>query len=132
MSKIKLPKDLRTKWLKALRSGDYKQADSVLKSLNGGYCCLGVICEEQKVPGNYSCSIPNMLKDPHKLLPPVLLTSWDDSFHIYMRDNINKKNYKEPEITEENFVTYLACLNDHVGLNFEQIADVIEEITIEE
>ncbi len=32
-------------WLKALRSGKYKQAKNVLKSSNGGFCCLGVLCD---------------------------------------------------------------------------------------
>lgn len=32
------------KWVKALRSGKYKQTKSELKD-NNGYCCLGVLCE---------------------------------------------------------------------------------------
>lgn len=32
------------KWVKALRSGKYKQTDSALQDRNG-YCCLGVLCE---------------------------------------------------------------------------------------
>lgn len=31
-------------WIAALRSGEYKQAKSVLADGNGGYCCLGVAC----------------------------------------------------------------------------------------
>lgn len=32
-------------WVKALRSGKYKQSsESVLKGNDGGYCCLGVAC----------------------------------------------------------------------------------------
>ena len=33
------------KWVKALRSGKYKQAKAVLKYSGGGYCCLGVLQE---------------------------------------------------------------------------------------
>ena len=37
----KLPKAFKTKWLKALRSGKFKQARRQLRE-NGKYCCLGV------------------------------------------------------------------------------------------
>ena len=38
----------RRKWLRALRSGDYKQTRHQLHIIygkNSGYCCLGVACE---------------------------------------------------------------------------------------
>jgi hypothetical protein len=35
---------LKSKWLTALRSGNYKQSKMQLKS-DDGYCCLGVLCE---------------------------------------------------------------------------------------
>jgi hypothetical protein len=34
----------RAKWVKALRSGEYRQTKSVLTNGNG-FCCLGVACE---------------------------------------------------------------------------------------
>ena len=34
----------RAKWVKALRSGEYRQAKSVLTD-GRGFCCLGVACE---------------------------------------------------------------------------------------
>jgi len=41
--------DIKTKWLAALRSGDYKQGKGMLKYENIAgemeYCCLGVLCE---------------------------------------------------------------------------------------
>lgn len=41
--KYRLPKEFATKWLAALRSGQYQQAKSAL--FNGtGYCCLVVAC----------------------------------------------------------------------------------------
>lgn len=52
----KLERETKNKWLKALRSGDYKQRSEVLKGplydeVTGedtgetGFCCLGVACE---------------------------------------------------------------------------------------
>ena len=37
-----MDKELKAKWIKALRSGKYKQARSALVS-DRGYCCLGVL-----------------------------------------------------------------------------------------
>jgi hypothetical protein len=39
----KLPKQFKRKWVAALRSGKFKQAQKSLYN-NGGYCCLGVAC----------------------------------------------------------------------------------------
>ena len=37
------------KWIKALRSGKYKQGQGRLKDFETGrYCCLGVLCEEYR------------------------------------------------------------------------------------
>lgn len=47
----KLPKAFKAKWLKALRSGEYKQAKSALKEKSEDgfkHCCLGVACEVVK------------------------------------------------------------------------------------
>lgn len=37
-------KEIKVKWIEALRSGVYKQTKSALKNAEG-YCCLGVLCE---------------------------------------------------------------------------------------
>jgi uncharacterized protein YqkB len=58
---FKLPKKVKDKWVKALRSGKYRQGSESLKvephSSKSGrteYCCLGVACELglTKPPGN--------------------------------------------------------------------------------
>lgn len=41
----KLPKRFKEKWLKALRSGEYKQGQSELYNGEDKYCCLGVACD---------------------------------------------------------------------------------------
>jgi hypothetical protein len=42
-------KEIKQKWLKALRSGRYKQAQNALHT-ESGYCCLGVLAKVQRVP----------------------------------------------------------------------------------
>ena len=45
------------KWVKALRSGKFKQIKGSLIALNNdkptGYCCLGVLCEVSGIPLNH-------------------------------------------------------------------------------
>lgn len=44
-----MDKKIKDKWIKALRSGRYKQIQGRLHD-NGAYCCLGVLCRVQKIP----------------------------------------------------------------------------------
>lgn len=39
-----MKKRVKTKWLKALRSGEYKQTTGALCH-NDAFCCLGVLCD---------------------------------------------------------------------------------------
>ena len=36
--------EIKAKWIAALRSGEYKQTQGVLRDRKG-YCCLGVLCK---------------------------------------------------------------------------------------
>lgn len=36
---------VKTKWLKALRSGEYKQTTGSLREKGNAFCCLGVLCD---------------------------------------------------------------------------------------
>jgi len=40
-----MKKDIKDKWIKALRSGNYEQGKSSLRSLDNKFCCLGVLCD---------------------------------------------------------------------------------------
>jgi hypothetical protein len=44
--------EIKTKWLKALRSGRYKQGNSELLNDRGSYCCLGVLAKVQGAKKN--------------------------------------------------------------------------------
>lgn len=39
-----MDKKLKTKWVTALRSGEYRQGGGQLLGSDGTYCCLGVLC----------------------------------------------------------------------------------------
>ena len=40
---MRMPQEIKTKWIEALRSGEYKQGREWLLDNGGGYCCLGVL-----------------------------------------------------------------------------------------
>jgi hypothetical protein len=42
-----MKKNVAIKWAKALESGRYKQGKGRLKTQDGRYCCLGVLCRVQ-------------------------------------------------------------------------------------
>lgn len=43
-------KEIKSKWVEALRSGKYEQAKGMLRTQNGKFCCYGVLCEITGVP----------------------------------------------------------------------------------
>jgi hypothetical protein len=38
-------KRIKSRWVKALKSGKYKQGKGQLKNYDDTYCCLGVLCD---------------------------------------------------------------------------------------
>lgn len=51
---MKMPKKMRDKWVKALRSGEYGQCKETLTDGKGSFCCLGVL---QHVVSGGSCEV---------------------------------------------------------------------------
>jgi hypothetical protein len=61
---IRMPKPILRKWLKALRSGKYKQGRNQLMNERGGFCCLGVLQHcltgAVEMKGDRSASLPSL------------------------------------------------------------------------
>ena len=89
-------------WLKALKSGEYKQGKKALKNPNNEFCCLGVLCD---VKGE---SVAVNWEDDGAMTP---------NFGFY--DNIGM-------CIGYGLKTALVEMNDE-GKSFEEIADYIEE-----
>ena len=90
------------KWVKALRSGEFKQANDVLRD-GGAYCCLGVACVlRHRESGE---SYPDLTGHGEHLKTDGAAGNW-----LLPLDYQNK----------------LATLNDR-GSSFAEIADYIEE-----
>ena len=49
MKTMKMPPDIKQRWIDALRSGQYPQGHGRLQ-VAGRFCCLGVLCEVLGIP----------------------------------------------------------------------------------
>lgn len=108
--------EIKTKWLSALRGGEYKQARGVLKQrADSGFCCLGVLCDL------YRKEHPDSSWGERG---QFLIGDAEDVFGYLPDSVINWAGLDEenPSLGEGET---LASANDH-GTTFTQIADIIE------
>jgi hypothetical protein len=99
----KLDPALKARWVRALRSGRYRQGAEALLTVDGSYCCLGVLAKIQRC--NFSAVPVDMLDSSSPL-----------------REALAKY---AGGLSEEDQDT-LAGMNDG-GASFDEIADYIEE-----
>ena len=132
-------KDIRDRWIAALRSGKYKRGAGMLrrKSQDGrdGFCCLGVLCDvydpdpEWKDPGPGGNAYEYGDQAMVGALPTAIQeTVGMDGGGTFRVDSL------PAELKERiwNVVPGVRCvsladLNDH-GASFELIADIIEAV----
>lgn len=115
-------KENRAKWVKALRSGKYKQGEGVLfDKKTKAYCCLGVLCNVAGIKPVTSKTAKGVsLFDgaentaPQTAMDFVGLSTEGGAF-----DDLEQKYYKD-------ITNALWKLNDEHRFTFKQIADVIE------
>ncbi len=85
-----LTKKLKQEWIKALRSGKYKQGQNELYSnYDDTYCCLGVL---QKI-GNIDCDDSELLQDENDRSCVRGLTSKVQQRLAHMNDN-NREDFR--------------------------------------
>jgi hypothetical protein len=117
-------KEIKTKWLAALRSGEYKQGMGALHNIaEDSYCCLGVLCdiyakehqESENVRRPHPDSGETEMFYDESAVAPDLIVSWagiqDGNPYIKVDNKYNRS---------------VRQLNDN-GKTFEEIADIIEE-----
>ncbi len=122
----KMRPEAKEAWIKALRSGEYKQGHEALKQTNGQpkYCCLGVLCEitpnfgwgtegEADWTNPFSSTLPKQVAD--YLFTP----RWS-------RTKANNPE-QDPQIPHSS--NTLAEWNDEENMTFSQIADELEKAT---
>ena len=103
----KLPKEFAGKWVKALRSGDYKQGNGQLyNTTSDSYCCLGV-----------ACNVAGYATDIKK-----------HGGSEYIDESTNNYFPKVPKLLKQEtiFTEIVANMNDQ-GASFDEIAKWIEK-----
>lgn len=107
-------KQLAEKWVEALRSGEYNQGTSALRSGYNQFCCLGVLCDVIDPSGwipSLDSRRPYTYNGIMQVLPPSILEISG------MRHDLGDYHNEKP---------HLALMNDH-GYSFAEIADTIEQ-----
>lgn len=114
-----MDKDVKDRWLTALRSGEYKQGQNYLER-RGCNCCLGVLAKIEGVPmkDRYFDDMDNGEQDIEEQYG---VFDFGDSFdeHTYPPDDWCGLS--------RDTIRKLATMNDD-GKTFAEIADHIEEI----
>lgn len=105
--------EIKQKWTEALRSGKYRQGRMCLRS-DDRFCCLGVLCDiispEWETIYKGTANERNVFK------------YGDSNYVSSLPAELQKKiNIQNSELDQ------LINMNDLTGLNFEQIANWIDE-----
>ena len=129
--KTNFTKQKKQEWIDALRSGKYKQTDSVLHDGHGAFCCLGVLCDitpdmVTKTDGGFMCKIDGNLT--MSALPDSLANKYGiTNFGLITNtDNNELAEYGIKNIVNNSLEVVLSDLNDR-GMSFIEIAGVIEK-----
>jgi len=112
-----MKKEMKEKWIAALRGGKYKQCQGELKDDSGRHCCLGVLLETQGWK-----SIKSIQEDKFTF-----------SNYVSQEGVINREENELDQLTSEAFglnrqqQVRLMKLNDDKGWSFNLIARWIED-----
>lgn len=112
-------------WLNGLRSDKYKQARSTLNNGNGGFCCLGVLCD---VVSKTKAGKEMGLAWSKKNISQMTATKYDEQggyLPTFVRDLVGLTTIN-PVVKVKGGKIGLAALNDARCLSFKQIARYIE------
>jgi hypothetical protein len=106
--------EIKDKWVKALRSKKYKQAEGALREGTSHFCCLGVLCDiyrKETGVGKWEA----YTEGPRDFITPSKNCEGFPSKPIYEWAGLHHSTGKR-----------LATMNDH-GATFEEIANHIEK-----
>lgn len=135
MAIVKMNPEIKAKWLDALRSGEYRQGQNVLKKSFSDndkpqHCCLGVLCEIAIKEGLNISATAEILdggyrewyfEGQHESLP-LSVVDWAGLWQgIPVVPDPTREDYRDGSTP----LTNLAQLNDD-GYDFNALADLIE------
>lgn len=112
--------EIKNRWVSALRSGEYSQGQSYLKTPKGDFCCLGVLCDM-------------FLKDHNREWvedsrgEPYFKTETCSEYHHLPREVYEWAGISSfsPTVKTPEGEIELVTLNDE-GVSFNEIANYIE------
>lgn len=118
-----MKQEIKERWVEALRSGKYEQGTGSLTTGSGRYCCLGVLCDLAVADG--------------AIEPPIVVEAGmlaygtrGETEHLpRVVQRWAGLDQDSPEVLvdpDEGSWQELVELNDNTGLNFHEIADLIE------
>src|SRR4051812_10826866 len=131
---------VKARWVAALRSGEYAQGRSALRTAVDKYCCLGVLCELAVEAGVIPPAVPSgpvgnpggvgfsvyrygetagagpASKYYESQYPPYVVAVWA---------GVNRYGDRHWSETDDKAPESLVSLND-TGVTFDEIADIIE------
>lgn len=133
----RLPPEVKSKWIAALRSGEWRQGIGELRT-ETGFCCLGVLAEvlepgvtehSQQLGG--LCMLREMAYEdfPYKstFIERHGLQALLGESHALKQLADEYRSDEANNVADASIDTSLMCLNDDGEYSFEQLADLIEE-----
>lgn len=102
-------RELKAKWLTALRDGSHKQGRFRLRRASEEtFCCLGVLCDVAS-PESWS---------------------YDERREVWLFGRFDDSFFAPSELLHRDIQENLSRMNDTGGLNFEDIANYIEQYIV--
>ena len=128
-----MKRDIAQRWVAALRSGEFSQTQGYL-NIEGGYCCLGVLCElavEDGVIskwGDHGTTTYGTTDHNSDVSLPRPVLTWAGMKGESLPTPVEVPFYDE-DFGDDALQQYdgFAGLNDDAGFSFKQIAAVIDE-----
>lgn len=120
-----MDKELKAKWVAALRSGQYKQGTKALR-IGDNYCCLGVLCDVVGVNWESTAHLVRSAEETHY----TAVGTYDDWDGGVLPPSVRDKaglRYTDPELHYDGDETPISSLNDDAKLDFDTLAQLIEE-----
>jgi hypothetical protein len=119
-----MSKRIKDLWVAALRSGEYKQTQKLLKDENG-HCCLGVLCELYQKENEVNIEVSNKAQDgrvyslflTEPAVLPLAVMKWAGLLSQDGRPRDYQETTRYPKLTAKN----------DEGASFKEIADIIEK-----
>lgn len=118
--------EIKKEWIAALRSDDYQQGEAQLKTEDGKFCCLGVLCDILQKKGVVTEFVSENTTSFYGLVNEPVGDYEVLSVGISLYLGINCNPEMQHIVKGETVYDTLSELNDN-GMSFNDIATLIEK-----